>query len=53
MWGVRDVGCGLFAEMWDVNLNNVVKNRTGYVIQRLLLRKNNFFIKKSIFLLVP
>ena len=22
MWDVRDVGCGMFAGMWDVNLEN-------------------------------
>ena len=25
MWDVRDVGCGMFASMWDVDLQNANK----------------------------
>ena len=27
MWYVRDVGCGMFAGMWDVDLQNAVNSR--------------------------
>ena len=26
MWDVRDVGCGMFAGMWDVDLQNATKS---------------------------
>ena len=33
MWDVRDVGCGMFAGMWDVDLQNAV-------ISSILVKKN-------------
>ena len=28
MWDVRDVGCGMFAGMWDVDLQNAFLTNT-------------------------
>ena len=39
MWDVRDVGCGMFAGMWDVDLQNAKPNvpiSTYYCFEVLL-----------------
>ena len=36
MWNVRDVGCGVFAGMWDVDLQNAIKE--SQVSKRMIRR---------------
>ena len=36
MWNVRDVGCGVFARMWDVDLQNAIKE--SQVSKRMIRR---------------
>ena len=36
MWDVRDVGCGMFAGMWDVDLQNAVAIKNNIFIHKIL-----------------